>query len=616
MMAENQIKANGARYLSEIPELAYGLPFGILNKKITDCGGTVAAMNSSSDYIIVVPFRGLADSIVGDENLSYEPLKVYGGINKDSFEDYIRYAEFHKIVVTYDSFPKVIEWIEFNGYPLDSYKVLIDEYHLIIEEMGYREKAINGLINNIHKFKHFTFMSATPIKDKFLSSWTAELPYTEIVWDSVPKVHVKNIGAKNVNKAVVRLIEVFKKGDLKLDINFQFIDYDRKDESIEERQVKELYVFINSVKGIVQIIKSAGLTTDDVKIVCSDTERNMKVLDGLPIRNITDPNAKINFFTKKAFQGCNIFTNNGLVVIVSDGNKQHTLLNIDTTIFQICGRIRANEKYNNVFRDRVWHIHSLYKRTLTYEEFSEDLQKKIDDSQKWISTFNSLDKSGKEMLIKRVSYKDLFCVYHEDNEEFYYSELKQKFFEYKYELLNLIYKNPETIQEASRNAGYIVDDNVEVLNSDDIFLKSVTGASFRQMIELYIKLRENEDENERRIQRLEREYPNFKEMYDKLGASGIKGCGYTKRRIKEKLSILNDGKLEDIHREFLCQVGEKEFISNGDAKEKLKEIYKSAGLVYETPTIKKLQNSNVFKVKKTQRRIYGKRTDGIILEQI
>lgn len=63
---------------------------------------------------------------------------------------------------------------------LNTFKILIDEYHLLLEDLGFRESAIIGLINQLKKFNHFTFLSATPIEETFLPDILDELPYNEI----------------------------------------------------------------------------------------------------------------------------------------------------------------------------------------------------------------------------------------------------------------------------------------------------------------------------------------------------------------------------------------------------------------------------------------------------
>ena len=153
-----------ARYLSELPDFKDGLPHGIVNKTKTDVGGTYVAANCSSNYIIVCPFRDLVDSIAADTNNRYEVFKCYGGTREYEFRKYLKEHETYKIAVTYDSLPKLLRWM--NNMTTD-WKVLVDEYHLILEDMDFREDAIMDMISMVTMFSHFTFLSATPINEDY-----------------------------------------------------------------------------------------------------------------------------------------------------------------------------------------------------------------------------------------------------------------------------------------------------------------------------------------------------------------------------------------------------------------------------------------------------------------
>ena len=174
------IEGNNCRYLSELPEFKEGIPFGIVNKRMTDVGGTYTAVNCSSNYIVVVPFKDLANSIEKDVNNKYEVFKLYGGILKTPFKKYIADNKIKKLVVTYDSFEKLSDWLESVNEDLSDYKVLIDEYHLILEDMDFRDEAINKLIDNIKRYKHYSFLSATPISTIFEYDFLKALPHYEV----------------------------------------------------------------------------------------------------------------------------------------------------------------------------------------------------------------------------------------------------------------------------------------------------------------------------------------------------------------------------------------------------------------------------------------------------
>jgi hypothetical protein len=50
---------------------------------------------------------------------------------------------------------------------ITDWKVLVDEYHLILEDMDFREDAIMDMIRMVTRFSHYTFLSATPINEDY-----------------------------------------------------------------------------------------------------------------------------------------------------------------------------------------------------------------------------------------------------------------------------------------------------------------------------------------------------------------------------------------------------------------------------------------------------------------
>lgn len=100
----------------------------------------------------------------------------------------------------------------------------------------------------------------------------------------------------------------------------------------ELREVEQLFIFLNSVTTARQIADTLELDEDEVKICCAEKQRNRLVLGRYKIESVCSPNKRINFFTKKCFQGCNLFSNNGLIIVASDASRTQTLVDISTTM--------------------------------------------------------------------------------------------------------------------------------------------------------------------------------------------------------------------------------------------------------------------------------------------
>lgn len=201
-MINTVINGGSHRYLSELPEFQNGLPFGVINKTKTDVGGTYVAANCDSNYIIVCPFRDLVDSIAADKNNKYPIFKCYGGTREYEFKKYLKENITYKVAVTYDSLPKLLRWLGAT----EGWKVLVDEYHLILEDMDFRYNAIDGLLNEIKKFEHYTFLSATPIDLEFEIDFIKNLPHYKVEWQGLQKITPMRYKASNLTKGLARLI--------------------------------------------------------------------------------------------------------------------------------------------------------------------------------------------------------------------------------------------------------------------------------------------------------------------------------------------------------------------------------------------------------------------------
>jgi hypothetical protein len=599
-----EIDANGFRYLSQIPEFKEGLPFGILNKVITDVGGTFAALNCDCNYIVVTPTIDLVQSILADINIKNKVFGLYGGVPYTDFRDYIFDNDIHKIAVTYDSLPKVKKWLDRNNFISSKYKVLVDEYHLLLEDMEFRGDAILGLMENIKHFEHYTFMSATPIAESFLPGVMESLPYTSIKWDKVAQLQPKRVKAFNVYQTTVLLIKEFLAG-----MNIYY------DESEDTVKVEQLFIFLNSIKGIKQVIETAELSDDDVKVVCSNNVRNADILGNISISKVTDPNAPINFFTKKGFQGCNLFSNNGLVVVVSDGHKKHTLIDVSTTLHQIAGRLRTNSEYNNILKNHIWHIYSTTKLFRIDEEFSEEMKNIVKETETLANMYQKGTTDEKALLLKKDLSEDLLCYYSKDDDKYIYSEDKAKYMEYNHNLVNHIYSSGLSIRNAYADAGFMTEEDEFYRDDEGIILKKIATTSFKELLQQYIDLRKD-GSNEEMIMRYELENPLFKPAYDQLGESGIKTCKWMESKITNKVIATSPDTVLFVSNEFHKQVGDDVFISKADAKKLLQSIYEKYDIEDGSPKISILAQSKWYTINEVKKRVNGKDTNGIILKAI
>ena len=106
-----------------------------------------------------------------------------------------------------------------------------------------------------------------------------------------------------------------------------------------------------------------------------------------PIEQPSDPVKKINFYTSTCFEGCDIYDENGVTFIVSDGGKANTLLDISTLFTQICGRLR-----NSRYKDEIVHVFSTtrYSQDISVDEFIAATKRTLQDAVRYVKEINSL----------------------------------------------------------------------------------------------------------------------------------------------------------------------------------------------------------------------------------
>ena len=575
-MKQEIINGGNARYLGELERFKDGIPFGIVNKTKTDVGGTYVAANCSSNYIIVCPFKDLVDSIAADKNNRYEIFKCYGGVREYQFRKYIKNNTTYKIAVTYDSLPKLIGWLSGT----EGWKVLIDEYHLILEDMDFRYDAINGLMEEIQKFKYYSFLSATPIDLDFEIDFLKQLPHYKVQWNGVTKITPIRYKVTQLTKGLARFIQIFLDEGISLpDINGNV------------SKVEELYIFINSVTSIKQIADTLKLNPDDVKICCADRIRNNKLLGEYQIESVSSPNKKINFFTKKCFQGCNLFTNNGLIIVASDAYRTQTLVDISTTMEQIAGRIRINDEYQNIFRNVIVHLFSTNKNVMSDEEFEMVMQDKEKEADKLLSGWSKLDKEERQTYIKRMNLDtELVSII---NGKMVYNNLKKQSFIYK-QALRKTYKDGISIRDS-----FMQSEKFELTNQNEwedfnIKLAKAMTVSYEQLLKDYL---DSPSES------YEQEYPEFPLIKRYLKESEMNTLRWNREKM---LKAVEDKKQVD--KVFLA-IYQPGFISNQDLKGKLKDEFGRLGIKL-SPKATLIENCTLYNVEKASRKIDGKTVSG------
>lgn len=516
----NIIKAPiDALYLTEfMPDL----PKGILNKKATGVGGSSLAIFSNESYIVACP---TVELIHNKQSQHKNIFGIYSGVTFEALRDYICNSPVnYKIFTTYDSLPKTVSWLKSLG--INAYskcRLLVDEYHKILSDYSYRDKAINSLLKESLKFDYYTFLSATPINPKFTPNELEGLDYYEIEWSNLVKKKPDRIKTNKPFQAAVNIIKQYKLGNYSI----------TKNVNGQELVSREAYFFLNSVKAIKDILDNANLLPSEVKIICADNPRNKELLDEFSIGHTNDPNKPFTFITSKSFLGVDIYSDSGIAYVVSNLNRKTTLLDISTDLYQISGRIR---NVNNPFKDTICHIYNTGASDMTPEEFKEVVKQKVENTHQQVDLFNSVSESQKKAILKRfeMDMEDDYSYYNPETNLLEFNNLKKLNEEFNFEIVNEIYRNGLSVREAYIKAGFDVSINQEFLKIEETFFDKLTKYSFKDVLKEYCQLLEDDENNPRRTQ-IELLEPDIKEYVDKLGISAVRTLKYIKSSIQSAM---------------------------------------------------------------------------------
>lgn len=555
---------NGVKYLSDyIKELPVNC---ILDKGKVGSGGTTLAIKSLSNYVITVPFVSLIKNKVINNN---EILGVYKETTASDIKTYLKNGG-NKIMVTYDSLDRIMKYIN----PQD-YNLLVDELHLLFLQYSFRRDAVQTVLTNYDKFRHYCFMTATPVENDFMLDELKQLPVIEYVWENVKEVKVNSIKCTSqIDGTVIQTINGFLSG------------------SIEGNG----YFFVNSLEFIEDMIKKCKLTEDNTRVIYSAS--NKKKLS-IPRGETTDAPKKINFVTSTAFEGCDIMDYNGKIFIVSDKRKVHTLTDISTSFVQIAGRIR-----NTQYIDNIYHIYTetRYNNNLTYDEFKDTCQEQVNlVASDIVHLMNLPQHLRKKITIPLESYVA------KSDDIFSFDANLVKIDLYNFKVTRLLYSLRVNVVEALKKEDYIVNESVSDLKVKDVVDMSKTEkVSFKSVVN-YIK-----------------ENPNDKDYYESacikydfldkaikiLGYEKIDNLGYGITNIKKTLIACLDiqsetkvAKMLKMNREF----SNGSFIASKRSKELISDIYKSLNIT-KTPNIK-----DYYEVKERVTKINGYSTKGYII---
>lgn len=294
-------------YLSEVFDF---LPSHVLlDKGMTGCGGTTLELTCARNSIILVPTINLVENKVRDGILG-----VSCKTDNEEIDAYLNSSiKYKKIIGTYDSLSRLIN----RG--LENYFLLIDEYHYLFTYYKFRNLAIRNLLDHYQDFKDWCFMTATPLSQDNILEELKNIETLSLKWEDKAPLEITFSPTEFYNRLLNQRI-------------YECINSDYN-----------LHIFLNNFATIKKIVNEYAKL--DYRVVCSP---NQKDKSSLNFQHVNSKVKKINFYTATAFEGVDIFDENGKTIVVSDSRQISTMMDISIFITQIAGRIRDSKWINHI----------------------------------------------------------------------------------------------------------------------------------------------------------------------------------------------------------------------------------------------------------------------------
>jgi hypothetical protein len=589
----------GAVYLSEFMKT---LPAGILNKKETGCGATTVVLENQENVIIACPTRQLIINKVTqypNKRCPYKLFAVQKGVRQNQIEEYVEECNEKqpvKIMVTYDSFPRVFALMKQKGIEC---KIVVDEYQEILDAYIYRNDAIRNLLNELKGVPNVTYLSATPIPYKWRPSELEGLPEYEIEWENTVRIMPLRIQSDQPLAMAANIIRNHKMG---------------RPFELRGSKVEEYFFFVNSVSAISNIIKSAKLSPDEVKIICAKNEHNKRKLGNFTIGDANGRNKSFTFCTKTVFYGADFYSKAGLTVIVSEGHAKSSLLDISTDIIQIAGRIRTKE---NPFKNVILHIYNTGIMCDSKTEYKERLNERLITAQKTIKAYESLNDDLRCVITKKIRIDDPeeLTYYNTEEKKVEIDKMKIAHAEYKFETIDDVYTNGISLREAYLKAGCNIEDtNSWEQNIRDNLYFGMRKSRFEILYKVYSEERKkHSDMKSDFAKNIEMQNDIIPLAYNVLGDEEVEKLNYNETKISKRIHFKHPETQDALKEELKTTFKEGNRYSFKEIKYQLNLCYQKLRIDI---TANAIQLCQYFSVKRVKIPTNNKRVDGYEIKGI
>ena len=514
-----------------------------------------------------------------------------------------------KILVTYDSYRIVKDILESLGI-FQSFYTVIDEFQTILHDSKFKSDTELEFLDILKQSHSALFVSATPMLEEYLNMLDEfnGLPYIDMNWGKedpsrIIRPNLKVLSMMSVGTKLPEIIQSYKDGNFERAIRM-INGYPR--EIISDEAV----FYVNSVNHIVSIIKKCDLQPEEVNILCSKTEGNLKriqkklgkrfVIGEVPLKGVKPK--MFTFCTRTVYLGADFYSTCARSFIFSDSNIDTLAVDISDDLPQILGRQRLFE--NPWKNDAVFYYRSICDyRKVSQEEFDKELERKKKSTNNLLRSFESAPDDAKHDLAERYqtlartqNYKDDYVAVNEYqggvlipvlNNLVLVNEIRA------FKIQQIDYKDRFTVFSTIHNtlsSAHIINQEVSE------FLREYQKlGTFRSKLKYLCEYGFSDEVIGIVLDQIG-EHDNIKSYYTILKPQKLKALGYDRYKIEKELGIVTFSR-ELVVNTILSKFSVGDRISQAKIKEILGGLYSSINY---TATPKATDLENFFETKEAK----------------
>ena len=550
----------------------FELPNGILNKEIPGCGATTVALTDEHKTIICSP----RNELLKNKHEQYpDTLLVIGGVDTIEIEAYLQTAELPKILVSYDSVYKLIGCIKYKS----DWRVVVDEFQCLLADSSFKSEIELHFLDNSRSFPYVTFLSATPILDKYLEQIDhfKDMNYYQLDWEEKDIVRVYRERTKNPINAALEIVRYYQNGN-----------YPSVYVNGERIYSKECVIFLNSVNNIVNIIKQTELNPEEVNIIVGNSDDNdrqiARIGEGfkrgrIPLKGET--HKKFTFCTSTAYAGCDFYSTNAATFVISDCNRPNTAVDIATELVQIAGRQRLA---CNPFRQFLTFVYNVNAEEVEQETFNEHLCRKVNVTLDEIRDNNNAGEALRAKRIKdfrripdNVKYQDSYTMYDEQKGEFVFNRLAYVNEQYCFDVQKFNYQNGVIVKKLLQDSSFDVSENQTYAVYQEQLKHLIKKEPFVDRMQAYCGYRAKQGLIVNlAMSTLESKYPELRYYYEALGADRIKALNYKEKKLLNEIHIMKTKNKIRHELHGIIHIGDR--ILTTDIQQTLHDVYDRLGI--------------------------------------